>query len=295
MPKTPIRAGLPAVATFSIVACDTSTGEIGVAVQSKFLAVGSVVPWVKAGHGAIATQSWANTTYGPKGLTMLADGLHPEQVIERLLTDDEDRNVRQVGIVDMSGRSATFTGSECFDYAGGIAGAGFAAQGNILASSAVVDGLVRGIQTEGPLADRLLTALTLAQEAGGDKRGMQGAALYVAKDGAGYGGFNDRYIDLRVDDHVSPIQELKRLLQLQRLYFGRTTKEDQLELTGSTLVEVKDLLHRLGYAVTPGDVYDTTTQESLKAYFLTENFDDRWSEDPTVDRLVLEFMRTSKR
>ena len=291
MSKTPLKNGLPAVATFSIVAVDVKTGEIGVAVQSKFLAVGAVVPWVKAGAGAIATQSWANTTYGPKGLQLLEQGLQPEEVIVQLTADDPDKESRQVGVVDMLGRSATFTGKDCFDYAGGIAGPGFAAQGNILAGTGVVDGLVKGIQSEGSLPDRLLYALSLAQEAGGDKRGMQGAALYVAKQGAGYGGFNDRYIDLRVDDNPSPIEELKRLLALQRLYFGRTAPEDRLQLTGETLQEIRDLLRAHGYAAGTGADYDQATRHSLQAYFLTENFDDRWTDEPVIDRLVLEFMR----
>ncbi len=291
MSKTPRREGLQAVATFSIVASDPETGEIGVAVQSKFLAVGAVVPWVKAGQGAIATQSWANTSYGPKGLELLAQGIHPEAVMAQLTAVDPDRDARQVGIVDMAGRSATYSGSACFTYAGGIAGSGFAAQGNILASSAVIDGLVKGIHTSGVLANRLLTALTLAQTAGGDKRGMQSAALYIAKEGGGYGGFNDCFIDLRVDDHPSPIVELQRLLKLQRLYFGRTAPEDRLSLTGETLAEVRDLLRSHSYAPGTGDTYDGTTKAKLQAYFLTENFDDRWTEEAVIDRLVLEFMR----
>lgn len=291
MSKTPKRNGLPAVATFSIVAANPATGEVGVAVQSKFLAVGSVVPWVKAGQGAIATQSWANTSYGPAGLAMLADGLHPEEVVKRLTEADDDRESRQLGIVDMSGRSATFTGSDCFDYAGGVAGPNFAAQGNILAGSGVVEGLVKGIQTEGALADRMLTALTLAQEAGGDRRGMQGAALYIAKEGGGYGGYNDRFIDLRVDDHAAPIKELKRLLALQRLYFGRTDPADLVPLQGTTLEEVRDLLRSHGYQAGTGETYDETTKAQLQAYFLTENFDDRWRDTPEMDGKVLEFMR----
>nr|NNM90807.1 DUF1028 domain-containing protein [Bacilli bacterium] len=291
MAKTPRKNGLPAVATFSIVAVDVEQGEIGVAVQSKFLAVGSVVPWVKAGVGAMATQSFANTSYGPLGLTWLEEGMHPQEVMTKLIADDPDREARQVGIVDATGRSATYTGNECFPYAGGIAGQGFAAQGNILAGERVVDGLVKGIQTSGKLADRLLQALTFAQEAGGDRRGMQSAALYVAKIEAGYGGFNDRYIDLRVDDHASPIEELKRLLALQRLYFGKTAPEDRLPLTGQILDEVRELLRKHGYAAGHGESYDTATQNALKAYFLTENFDDRWTQEPIIDRMVLAFMR----
>ncbi|EPZ48256.1 hypothetical protein N007_00625 [Alicyclobacillus acidoterrestris ATCC 49025] len=289
--RTPKRNQVPAVATFSIVAVDTATGEIGVGVQSKFLAVGSVVPWVKAGVGAIATQSWANTTYGPRALELLERGMHPSAVIDELIRDDADSAARQVGIVDAKGQSATYTGSGCFAYAGGIAGVGFAAQGNILASAAVVEGLVKGIQSEGALADRMIRALSLAQAAGGDKRGMQSAALYIAKEGGGYGGFNDRFIDLRVDDHADPIHELDRLLHLQRLYFGRTQPEDVIPLTGGTLDEVRDLLRQKGYEAGSSSDYDETTKSQLQQYFLTENFDDRWTEDATIDRLVLEYMR----
>ncbi|GMA62250.1 DUF1028 domain-containing protein [Alicyclobacillus fastidiosus] len=291
MTKTPIRNHLPAVATFSIVAVDVATGEIGVGVQSKFLAVGSVVPWVRAGVGAIATQSWANTSYGPRGLELLEQGLHPSEVIAQLTGLDEDKDARQIGIVNARGDSATYTGSGCFAYAGGIAGQGFAAQGNILASAAVVDGLVEGIQSEGALADRLIRALSLAQAAGGDKRGMQSAALYIAKQGAGYGGFNDRFIDLRVDEHASPIQELDRLLHLQRLYFGRTRQEDVLPLSGDTLAEIRDLLRQKGYEAGSGPTYDETTKSQLQQYFLTENFDDRWTDEATIDGLVLDYMR----
>lgn len=220
MRHTPHLNSLPAVATFSIVAVDVKSGEIGVAVQSKFLAVGSVVPWVSSDAGAIATQSFANTRYGPEGLAHLKEGTHPEEVLKTLIAEDNDRDKRQVGIVDMQGRSATYTGSGCFAYAGGIAGPGYAAQGNILGSAAVVDGLVKGIQSEGSLTDRMLTALRLAQAAGGDQRGMQSAAIYIAKANAGYGTFNDRYVDLRVDDHPSPIEELTRLVTLHRLNFG---------------------------------------------------------------------------
>ncbi|WAH35746.1 DUF1028 domain-containing protein [Alicyclobacillus dauci] len=291
MSKCPQRGELPAVATFSIVGCDMETGEVGVAVQSKFLAVGSVVPWVQSGAGAIATQSWANTSYGPKGLELLRSGMHPQAVIDKLVADDPDPDARQIGIVDMSGRSATYTGKACFDYAGGVAGPGFAAQGNFLASSAVVNGLVKGFQTEGVLADRLLSALKLAQAAGGDRRGMQSAALYIAKVSGGYGGFNDRLVDLRVDEHTSPIDELTRLLHLQRLYFGRTAEGDRIPLRGDTLSEVRDLLSTLGYHPGTGSGYDDETKKELQEYFLTENFDDRWTEESTIDRMVLEFMR----
>ncbi len=202
--------------TFSIVGADPRTGEVGVAVASKFLAVGSVVPFAQAGVGAVATQSYANTTYGPRGLELLRKKIAPQKVIDRLIRDDPQRARRQVGIVDAQGRSATFTGPSCLRWAGGIAGKHFAAQGNILTGEAVVKAMAEAFQkTEGELALKLMAALEAGERAGGDSRGKQSAAILVARKGGGYGGFDDRYIDLRVDDHPEPVQELRRLVNLQ--------------------------------------------------------------------------------
>lgn len=213
-------AGLPPVATFSIVAYDPDTRELGVAVESRFIAVGAVVPWAKAGVGAVATQSYANTTFGPAGLERLAKGGAPDEILEALLADDEGREQRQVGIVDAKGRAATRTGKKCMPWAGGLTGPNFAVQGNILAGEGVVTAMAAAFQeTKGELADRLLAALQAGQEAGGDKRGKQSAALLVVREGWGYGGFNDRYRDLRVDDHEDPIPELKRIHELHRKIF----------------------------------------------------------------------------
>ncbi len=295
MAKWMTKNGLPLISTFSIVGVDTKTGEIGVAVQSKFLAVGSAVPWAMAGVGAVATQSLANTTFGPRGLSLLQTGMEPEQVITELLKDDPDREDRQVGMVDVHGRSATYTGKGCFDYAGGVAGEGFACQGNILAGEAVVKNMAESFQASDlPLPERLLAALAAGQKGGGDRRGMQSAALYVVKQAGGYGGFNDRYVDLRVDDHEEPIQELKRLLTLQRLYFGRTKPEDRMPLKGEVLREVVGHLVRTGYwdhSLETAGTYDESLQSALRAYFMTENFDDRWTEEAIIDREVLQFMR----
>lgn len=217
----PRSSALPVVATFSIVAYDPQTKELGVAVQSKFIAVGSVVPWAKAGVGAVATQSYANTTYGPKALELMAEGVEPEKVMSLLTSIDRGAPVRQVGLVDAKGRSATFTGDQCNAWAGGIKGENFACQGNILAGEDVVKGMARAyVETQGDLGDRLLAALEAGQEAGGDTRGMQSAALLIVRDGWGYGGFNDRYRDLRVDDHAEPIKELKRVHDLHRKIFS---------------------------------------------------------------------------
>ncbi|MFA0741558.1 MAG: hypothetical protein DFNUSKGM_001669 [Candidatus Fervidibacter sacchari] len=202
--------------TFSIVAFDPKTGDLGVAVASKFLAVGSVVPYAKAGVGAIATQSFANTTFGPKGLELLRKGLTPSQVLKQLLASDKDREFRQVGIVDAKGRAAAFTGKKCLPWAGHIVGKGFAVQGNILAGEQVVKAMAKAFrETKGELAERLMAALEAGEQAGGDARGKQSAAILVVRKGAGYGGFDDRYIDLRVDDHPEPVKELRRILNIK--------------------------------------------------------------------------------
>jgi len=211
---------LPVVATFSIVALDPETQELGIAVQSKFIAVGSVVPFAKAGVGAVATQSYANTTYGPKALELLAKGEAPEAVMSKIVEEDRRKAVRQVGIVSAKGESATFTGEKCNAWAGGVKGENFCAQGNILAGEDVVRNMAKSFQeSKGDLGDRLLAALQAGQDAGGDTRGMQSAALLIVREGWGYGGFNDRYRDLRVDDHVEPIKELKRVYDLHRQIF----------------------------------------------------------------------------
>jgi uncharacterized Ntn-hydrolase superfamily protein len=214
MPPDP--ADPPVVATYSIVGFDPETGDLGIAVQSKFFAVGAVVPWARAGVGAVATQASANTSFGPRGLDLLAEGNAPREVLEKLLASDPDSTRRQVGIVDAKGRSAGFTGGECMAWAGGMAGQNYAAQGNILVGEATVRALAETFQSaKGPLADRLVAALAAGQAAGGDARGMESAALLVVRAGGGYGGYNDRYIDLRVDDAVDPIAELQRLLKIQ--------------------------------------------------------------------------------
>lgn len=218
---------LPVVATFSIVAYDPETKELGIAVQSKFIAVGSVVPWAKAGVGAIATQSYANTTYGPKGLEMLEKGDAPDAILKKLTEDDRERESRQVGIVDAKGKSATFTGAKCNAWAGGLAEENFCCQGNILAGEAVVKRMAEAFRTmkgKGDLGDRLIAALQAGQDAGGDVRGMQSAALLIVREGWGYAGFNDRYRDVRVDDHAEPIKELKRVYGLHRQIFPQPNR-----------------------------------------------------------------------
>jgi uncharacterized Ntn-hydrolase superfamily protein len=223
------------VATFSIVGFDPETGELGVAVASKFLAVGSVVPYAEAGVGAIATQAFANTTYGPEGLRMLDMGMNPHEVVEKLTGNDEEKERRQVGIVGANGLSATFTGKECIPWAGGKAGRYYACQGNILVCEATIDAMALAFEaSEGELGVRLVKALKAGEDAGGDARGKQSAALLVVKEGGGYSGFNDRYMDLRVDDHPEPIDELERILSIQLAYSalykaGALRREGQME------------------------------------------------------------------
>ena len=203
------------IATFSICAYDPETGELGVAVASRFFAVGNVVPWAKAGVGAVATQSFANTSFGWRGLDLLQEGKSPKEALQMLLKDDNEPTRRQVGIVAADGASVTYTGEECLKWAGGRSGENYACQGNILASEAVVTDMEKTfLSSEGTLAERLYAALVAGDAAGGDARGKQSAALLVAKDKGGYGGYTDRYIDIRVDDSKEPFKELGRLLDL---------------------------------------------------------------------------------
>ncbi|MBT7735289.1 MAG: DUF1028 domain-containing protein [Verrucomicrobia bacterium] len=225
-PDALVKPTVKPVATFSIVGFDPRTGDLGVAVQSKFFAVGSVVPWAKAGVGAIATQSYANVSYGPDGLELLADGKSARETVSTLTSADRNKQRRQLGIVDAKGNSASFTGSDCHDWAGHIEKPNFCAQGNILTGKEVVDTMASSFeqsqkQAKGGLCDWLADALMAGQDAGGDSRGRQSAALLVVRKKGGYGGGNDRFIDLRVDDHKTPIVELRRLLQLHKNLFKR--------------------------------------------------------------------------
>jgi uncharacterized Ntn-hydrolase superfamily protein len=279
--------------TFSIVACDPNTSELGVAVASKFLAVGAVVPWAVAGVGAIATQSWANTAYAPRGLRMLKQGMTPKQVGAKLIAMDRAAQQRQFGIVDARGRAFTFTGAKCFDWAGGVIGKNFAAQGNILASGSVVDALANTFEkTRGDLATRLITALAAGQNAGGDRRGQESAALLVVRAKGGYGGFNDRYLDLRVDDHAMPIDELRRLLDLHRLYLGKTNPKDILPIDPNIARELQTLMHARGYyaGTLTGD-WDATSANAFREFAGVENLEDRLLDGARIDRVVLEFLR----
>src|SRR3989440_2335713 len=240
----------PVVATYSIVACDLDAGQWGVAVQSKFLAVGSVVPWAEPHVGAIATQSYANPRYGPDGLALLRVGKSAQETVDALTSADEGRDDRQVGIVDAQGGAATFTGSGCHDWAGGRTGDGYAAQGNILVSAATVDALATTFEANGhlELPERLIECLAAAQAAGGDRRGQQSASLLVVEKNAGYANLSDTVVDLRVDDHERPVAELRRIYALHRELFGVTPEEDWLDVDEALRGELRERLGKLGFA-----------------------------------------------
>ena len=279
--------------TFSIVARDPQKAELGIAVQSKFLGVGAVVPWAKAGVGAIATQSWANTSYGPHGLDLLEKGLSASEVLAELISNDQNRAQRQVGIIGVTGTPATYTGDECFPWAGGYVGEHFTCQGNILVAEDTVLAMARTFEEmSGLLCDRLIAALAAGQEAGGDSRGQQSAALLVVKEKGGYEGFNDRFIDLRVDDHSQPIDELQRILLLHKLYLFPTDPADILVIDQKLAVELQESLIRSGdFQGNITGTYDENTRDAFRKFSGRENLEERWFEDARIDRIVLEFMR----
>jgi uncharacterized Ntn-hydrolase superfamily protein len=270
----------PVVATYSIVACDLEEKQWGVAVQSKFLAVGSVVPWAEPQVGAIATQAYANPSYGPDGLALLREGLSASEVVERLTSEDEGRDERQLGVVDAHGESASWTGPRCNDWAGHRTGAGYAAQGNILVGEETVTALATtfGANSYLPLAQRLIECLAAAQAAGGDRRGQQSASLLVVQKEGGYAGLSDVLVDLRVDDHERPIQELRRIHELHYRLFGLSPREDWLPLEGELRAEVDKRLARLGY-------------DSLDAWAGVENLEERVDGHDAIDPVVLDALR----
>jgi uncharacterized Ntn-hydrolase superfamily protein len=275
----------PLVATYSIAACDLESQQWGVATQSKFLGVGSVVPWAEPQVGAIATQAYANPRYGPDGLAFLRERLSAEEVVERLTEADEGRDHRQLGVVDGTGASATFTGAECMDWAGGRTGPCYAAQGNILVSAATVDAIADVFEASAgePLAERLIDGLDAAQAAGGDRRGQQSAALLVVEREGGYAGLSDSVVDLRVDEHPRPLEELRRIYVMHQAIFGETPREEWLEVDGELERELGERLGRLGYDGELGDAFF--------AWAGKENLEERVDGVERVDPVVLEELR----
>src|ERR671935_2277549 len=275
----------PRVATYSIAACDLEAGQWGVATQSKFLGVGSVVPWAEPGVGAIATQAYANPRYGPEGLALLREGATAQEAIDRLTGADEGRAHRQVGIVDGEGRAASFTGEECMEWAGGRTGAGYAAQGNILVSGETVDAIAESFEGSSgrPLAERLLDCLDAAQAAGGDRRGQQSAALLVVERDGGYAGLSDVVFDLRVDNHERPLEELRRLYGLHQAIFGQTPREEWLDVDEELRAELQERLARLGPQGEVGDAFFRWAGN--------ENLEERVDGVERIDPVVLEALR----
>ena len=279
--------------TFSIVAFDGSTGDLGVAVESKFIAVGALVPWAKAGVGAIATQAWANVSYGPRGLKMLEAGFSASETLRRLLGDDPRPEVRQVAIVDGKGDVAVHTGSECMEWAGHVTGAGYSCQGNILSSSKVVQSMADAYEeTSGDLVDRLLRALSAGQAAGGDRRGEQSAALLVVRDKGGYEGFTDRYVDLRVDDHPHPIEELERIFKIYDMtILSREDPRNLLSIDAEmTLVLQKDLKKLSLYHGEVTGTFDDATKKALADFVNLHNFENRMREEGRIWKSILDYL-----
>ena len=275
----------PVVATYSIVACDLADGQWGVAVQSKFLAVGSVVPWAEPHVGAIATQSYANPRYGPDGLALLREGRSADEVVEALTAADDGRAERQVGVVDGRGGAATFTGDACHDWAGGRTGDCYAAQGNILVSAATVDALAVTFEANAhlELGQRLIECLAAAQLAGGDRRGQQSASLLVVEKDAGYAKLSDTVIDLRVDDHERPIAELRRLFSLHQELFGATPPEDWVEVDHALAAELRERLSKLGH--------DGDLEQAFADWAGAANLEERIDGVRRIDPIVLEALR----
>jgi len=282
--------------TFSIVAYSPEEKAWGVAVASKFLAAAAVVSWARAGAGAVATQALAKVPFGPEGLDLMAGGLSAEETLSKLLSADPDAEHRQVGMVDANGEAAAHTGSECFEYAGHYVGERFTCQGNILTGRNVIEAMAQTYErTTGALENRLLAALLAGDRAGGDKRGRQSAGLLVVKAGGGYGGDNDRYLDLRVDDHPDPVVRLGELLEMHRLYFGKTDPEKRLPIDSAIAAELQGIMTRTGhYTGQVNGLWDDATQAAFWAFVGTENLEERWSPDDhpeKIDPVALDFIR----
>ncbi len=279
--------------TFSVVARDPSNGDFGIIVQSKFPAVGSVVPWAKAEVGAIATQAWANVSYGPRGLNLLEAGKTASEVLRILLKDDSGTQHRQVGIVDKSGHAVSHTGKECMNWAGHYVGEGFACQGNILAGEDVITNMARAYEkAEGDLIDKLFTAISAGQAAGGDRRGMQSAAILVVRKEGGYEGGNDRYVDVRVDEHPSPIKELERIFKIYDMtLLSREDPSNLMRIEGDLSIKIQQALVSLGYLdKVISDTFPDTAKAALTEWTNTNNFENKARDDGTIWQSVVDYL-----
>jgi uncharacterized Ntn-hydrolase superfamily protein len=285
----------PRFGTFSIVAYDRDRAEWGVAVQSKFLSVGSVVPWAQAKVGAIATQAYANVRYGPEGLDLLRQGATAQQVVDKLTAADPQRDQRQLGVVDAQGGSAAYTGSKCMDWAGHRTGPGYACQGNILFSQDVVKGMARTFEsTPGDLPERLLAALASAQREGGDRRGMQSAAMLIVKEKGGYDEGSDRWVDIRVDDHPSPIEELRRIFKLYDLTL--LSREDPATLVSITPDIARVVQHHLSllgyYNGHLNGEWSTATVAAYEKFLSENNFENKTRRDQAIWPSILDYLQS---
>jgi uncharacterized Ntn-hydrolase superfamily protein len=272
------------VNTYSLAACDLEAGQWGVATQSKFLAVGSVVPWAEPHVGAIATQAYANPRYGPEGLALLREGRSAQEVVDRLTAADDGRDHRQLGVVDSDGVGASFTGRECLEWAGGKTGPCYAAQGNILVSAETVDALASTFEaSSGSLAERLLDCLDAAQAAGGDRRGQQSAALLIVEKDGGYAKLSDVVVDLRVEDHERPLEELRRVFGLHEMLFGETPRDQWVTVDDALAGELRERLARLGY--------EGELDEAFNRWAGNVNLEERVDGVEQIDPVVLEELR----
>ncbi|NHI90570.1 MAG: DUF1028 domain-containing protein [Candidatus Thorarchaeota archaeon] len=286
-------SNLSVPSTFSIVARDPINGDLGVIVQSKFPAVGSVVPWAKANVGAIATQAWANVGYGPNGLSLLESGHSASETLKTLLNEDEGREHRQIGIVDAKGQAVAHTGKECMEWAGQIIGDGFTCQGNILAGEDVVIEMAEAYEiTEGDLIDKLFAGLAAGQAAGGDRRGMQSASILVVREKGGYEGGNDRYVDVRVDDHPTPIDELVRIFNIYDMtLLSREDPNLLMRIEGDLLAIIQEALVTLGYLdKVYADFFDQKTKSALTEWINSNNFENKARDDGTIWPSVVDFL-----
>ncbi len=284
--------------TFSVVAFDANTGELGVAVQSKFICVGAIVPWAKVEIGAIATQAMANVSYGPNGLKLLAQGLGAKDVLQKLISEDEEKEHRQLAVIDTKGGVAAHTGKECFEWAGHIVGDSYSVQGNILISEDTVETMSKAYETaKGDISNKLLASLSAGgQEGMGDRRGKQSASLLVVREGGSYGGYTDRLVDIRVDEHTEPIKELRRIFDLYDMIFlTREAPENLLQIDGDVETNIRSILMDLGYLEdSSSSGWGKNEQNALEAWFGINNFENKWNSETKIWKSVYDFMITEK-
>ncbi|MHA1983311.1 MAG: DUF1028 domain-containing protein [Candidatus Hodarchaeales archaeon] len=287
--------------TFSIVGFDPNTGDLGVAVQSKFISVGAIVPWAKANIGAVATQAHVNTSYGPNGLELLTKGLSAKDVIEKLTLNDDMKSQRQVGVIDAKGVAEAYTGKDCLYWAGHIIGNNFACQGNILINEDTVDSMALAFESsKGDLSEKLLSALSAAdQEGRGDVRGKQSSSLLVVREKGGYGEYTDHLVNIRVDEHQNPIKELKRIFQIYDMIFlSREDESNLFQIDGEISKNIRSTLLQLGYLrddqIDKSNSWSNTENAALELWFGVNNFENKWHSDSKIWKSVYDYLIAEK-